>query len=112
MSEIFKASRFYQLASEDELEEYEAALENGDSRRAMEIVEKFFRSDYPQSFEVEAKKAPGYLELPPEPGDMVVVLNTNHYARLVAVSDDREIALVKEEFGAYPTPFSNIRRTR
>lgn len=112
--ELFKTARFYQLASLEDIEEYEAALDTGDNRRALEIVDNFFRSGYPQLFSLEAerRKDPGYLELPPEPGDMVLVVNTNHYARLISISDDREWALVKEQWGVYPTQFSNLRRVR
>jgi hypothetical protein len=107
---FFQTARFYQLASDKDIAKYETSLDRDDHVQARKIVENFFWSASP--VDVTAKKQPDYLELPPEPGDVVLVLDTNHYARLLAISDDKEFALVKEEWGAYPTRYKNLRRTR
>jgi len=111
--DTFKTARFYQIASEEEIERFEEALDANDYKAALAIVESFHNQGYPpKPFDLEAKRQPDYLELPPEVGDMVLIVNTNHYARLLAISDDRELVLVKEEWGAYPTKYENIRRIR
>lgn len=111
--EIFRTARFYQIASDEDLEEFEAKLDAGDSVGASELVTRFFREACPQpAFEVQAKKEPGYLEEPPKVGDVVLIVSTGHYAKLLAISDDQEIALVREEWGSFPTKFDNIRRVR
>lgn len=111
--DIFKTARFYQIASDEEIERFEEALDEGDYKTALAVVHSFHDLGYPtKPFDLEAKREPDFLELPPEVGDMVLIVNTNHYARLLAISDDRELVLVKEEWGAYPTKFENIRRIR
>ena len=107
-----KTVNFYRHASEQQIEAFEDALDIDDTKRAHEIIENFQASDK-LSFEIEGKiKAPEYLESPPEVGDMVVQTSTGHMVRLIAISDDKELALVKEEWGAHPAQYADLRRVR
>lgn len=110
--EIFRTARFYQTASEEEIDQFESALDQGDNLRALEIVKSHTAKSYPLSFDLAANKEPNYLDESPEVGDMVFVTSSNHYARLISISDDHEIALVKEEWGAYTVPYASLRRVR
>ncbi len=105
-----KTANFYQMASDQQIEEFETALDNDNTALATSIVENFQPT---AATTVEAKvKTPDYLDSPPDIGDMVIVVNSGHMARLIAISDDKELALVKEEWGAFPTPYQNLKRVR
>lgn len=110
--EFAKISRFYDVASPEEMDAFERGLdeETEESRAAaLRVVDSVLLSSETQRV---AAKDPTYLEQPPEVGDMVFLIPTSRYVRLLAVSDDRELALVKEQMGCYPIPFRDIRRVR
>lgn len=110
--EFAQIDRFYVVASEEEMDDYERKLdeETEESRAAaLRVVDSVLLSSETQRV---AAKEPTYLELQPETGDMVFVIPTSRYVRLLAISDDRELALVKEQMGCYTIPFRDIRRVR
>ncbi|SRR6266705_2788282 len=105
-----KTANFYRTASDQQIEEFETALDNDNTALATSLVENFQPIE---TTTVEAKiKAPDYLDLPPEVGDMVIQVSTGHMVRLIAISDDKELALVKEEWGAHPAQYADLRRVR
>jgi len=107
-----KTANFYRMASDQQIEEFETALDEDNTKRAHEIIENF-RPGIATTIEIEAKvKAPEYLDSPPEIGDMVIQTSTGHMVRLIAISDDKELALVKEEWGAHPAQYADLRRVR
>lgn len=101
-------ARFYQVASESALEEYEAHLDRDDRLGALRVLDSVLNP----TLQVVAAKDQDYLSSPPERGDMVFIQSSGRFAKLLAVSDDGEKALVKEQMGAYVVPFSDLRRIR
>jgi hypothetical protein len=112
-NEIATTARFYQTAPSSLLDRFEDALDADDTVLANAIRDAFLtEADSPQETVKTAKDDPSYLSEDPEVGDMVFVSLSNRHARLIAVSDDRKLALVKEQFGAYTVPYETLRRVR
>ena len=107
-------ARFYQTAPSDFLDRFEDALDADDTVLANAIRDEFLaQADAPLAETKTAKiNDPNYLSEDPEVGDMVFVMTLNHHARLLAISDDKKLALVKEQFGAYTVPYERLRRVR
>lgn len=112
-NEIARTAQFYQTAPSELLDRFEDALDNDDRVLASAIRDEFLtQSDSPPATTKTAKDDPFYLSEEPEVGDMVFVSLSNRHARLLAISDDRKLALVKEQFGCYTVPFDKLRRVR
>jgi hypothetical protein len=112
-TEIARTARFYQIAPSELLDRFEDALDNDDTVLASAIREEFLsQADSPTEITKTAKEDPAYLSEDPEVGDMVFISLSNRHARLIAVSDDKKLALVKEQFGAYTVPYDKLRRVR
>jgi len=108
---FLKTARFYRIAPEKVLDQFENSLDEGDRRSAERLMNDYLaRHDSP--FFHMAKKEPDYLEGDPEIGDLVYIKNTGRYARLISMSKDRQIALVKEMLGSYTVPYETLRRVR
>ena len=101
---------FYRDAPEHLIDKFESLLDEGDEPGAKTLIQQWFDSRHAQT--VTAGKKTKYTEEPPQIGDMVVVMTTGNYARLIATSDDKELALVKEQFGAYVVPYDKLIRAR
>lgn len=112
--EIATTARFYQTAPSDFLDRFEDALDADDTVLANAIRDEFLaQADAPLPETVKvAKDDPEYLREEPEVGDMVFVMTLNRHARLIAVSDDKKMALVKEQLGCYTVPYERLRRVR
>lgn len=111
--ETMMTARFYQTAPSDVLDRFEDALDNDDEVLARAIRDEFLhQADASPSLTKTAKDDPAYLSEEPKVGDMVFVSLTNRMARLIAISDDQQLALVKEQMGAYTVPFDKLRRVR
>jgi hypothetical protein len=111
--EIARTARFYQIAPSELLDKFEDALDADDVVLASAIREEFLtQADSPIEITKTAKNDPAFLSEDPEVGDMVFISLSNRHARLIAISDDRKIALVKEMFGAYTVPYDKLRRVR
>jgi hypothetical protein len=100
--EIGRVIEFYAGADGDKLEEYESALDAGDIERAYQVVNDFSR----QAMEK------GYLDEPPQVGDLVYVIDTSRYGSLVTLSDDGKLAVLRTWIGPYVVPFDQLRRVR
>lgn len=113
-TEIARTARFYQIAPSELLDSFEDALDNDDVVLANVIREEFLtQADVPPAaIEKTANDDPAYLSEDPEIGDMVFITISNHHARLIAISDDRKLALVKEMYGAYVVHYDKLRRVR
>lgn len=109
---FFKTARFYQVAPEEVLDQFENAMDDGDCRSAERIMNDYLgRNDNPFLYHM-AKREPDYLAGDPEVGDLVYIMKTGRYARLITVSKDKQIALVKEMLGVYTVPYETLRRVR
>jgi hypothetical protein len=110
--EIAKTARFYQIAPSDILDRFEDALDNDDLVLASAIREEFLvQTDAPLTTKT-ARDDPKYLSEDPEVGDMCFLSTCNRHVRLIAISDDKKKAVVKEQFGAYVADYDNLRRVR
>lgn len=108
--ELARTARFYQAAPDELLDKFEDALDGDDIVLASAIRDEFLSlQEFPER---TAKKPPTYLEDDPQVGDMVFVNTCNRHARLLAISDDKKKALVKEQFGAYVVDYDKLRRVR
>lgn len=112
---------FYETAPDSLLDEYEAALDDDDVDKATTLRRRFLSAAHsppqfppPQAPPLTRRAARplSYTEYPPVPGDMVYTSVNGHYARLLSVSSDKELAVVKEWTGAYVVPYTSCKRTR
>lgn len=111
--EFALTARFYQTAPSELLDRFEDALDEDDDVLARAIRDEFLhQADNPPVTNKTAKDDPHYLTEEPEVGDMVFVNTLNRHARLIAISDDKKLALVKEMYGAYTVPYEKLRRVR
>lgn len=101
-------ARFYEIASESALDEYEAHLDGEDCLGALRVLDSVMSPE----LQIVASNSQDYLSEPPQRGDMVFIQNSGRFAKLLAISDDGEKALVKEQLGAYVVPFADLRRIR
>lgn len=98
--------QFYETARECDLEEYEARLDQDDVDGARKVLSQVLHS------ETQVTAGRDYLEEPPQRGDMVFVQTTGRYSRLLAISDDRKKAIVKDWLGAYVVNYQDLRRVQ
>lgn len=101
--DLSEVDGFYGDASDAELEAFETALDRDDVGKAKEVL---------NSHQHRTAKEVGYLDEPPGEGDLVYVDTTNRYARLIAISDDREHAAVSSQNGPVIIPYTNCHRIR
>ena len=107
-AEIARTARFYQLAEDEVLDSFEDALDADDRVLAFAIRDEVLL----RGEQRVAKMAPTYLSEEPEVGDMVFVHPTSRHARLIAISNDRKMAIVKEQYGSYTVQYKDLRRVR
>lgn len=100
---------FYQNASDEWIERFEELLDEGKEFEAHDLIQTFLNKHFSEKV---GKKRKEYSQEPPEIGDMVLVTSTRRYARLLAISDDQKLCLVKEVYGAYVVPFDKVIRVR
>ena len=105
--------RFYQSASDELLDCFEDALDNDDPVLAEAIRDEFLtQAATPETTKTGKIDEHAYLSEDPQVGDMCFLNTCNRHVRLIAISDDRKLALVKEQFGVYTAPFDKLRRVR
>ena len=105
--------RFYQSASDELLDCFEDALDNDDPVLAEAIRDEFLtQAATPETTKTGKIDEHAYLSEDPQVGDLVFNNLTNRNCRLLAISDDRKIALVKEIWGAYVVAYDKLRRVR
>lgn len=95
-------ARFYQYADEADLAAFERALDRDDVEAAEAVLDRH----------KEAARVPGYLDYPPQEGDLCYLVTTGRYVHLVALSDDGTEAVVVENAGPYVVKYEDLRRTR
>lgn len=100
-----KVFKFYDEATEAELDDFESALDSDDDERARSIIEEHYQSK-------QASQQTGYLDEPPQPGDLVYVTDTDRYGTLVTLSEDGTLAVVSSWFGPYTVAADKLRRIR
>lgn len=105
---FFRIAHFYQISDDEDIERFENALDVDDHKAAMRVVDTTLSQHERSALRVD----PDYLSLPPQVGDMVYVQSIGRYAKLLSISDDLELAIVREEFGCYPVKYSDIKRVR
>lgn len=112
-AELARTARFYQIASDDLLDSFEDALDADDRTLAFAIRDEVLQGYLGEpNMSRRALSNPTYLSEEPEVGDMVFVNPSSRHARLIAVSNDRKMALVKEQFGCYTVAYADLRRVR
>lgn len=112
---------FYETAPESLLDDYEAALDDDNVAKATTLRRRFL-SAIQGPPQIPPHQSPplhrtaahplSYTEYPPVPGDMIYTSVRGRYGRLLSVSSDKELAVVKEWTGAYVVPYSSCKRTR
>lgn len=108
---MYETIVFYRHAPEDLVENFESLLDAGKERDAKKVIQGWFDSYYTK--QVTAKKPPtDYTKEPPQVGDMVIIIPTGRYARVMSISDDGALCVVKEQLGAYVVPYNKIIRIR
>lgn len=110
--EIAQTAELYDVAPDDVLDAYEAALDDDDEALAHQIRTSFFSENHPHPLTKKQARTLSYIDYPPKIGDMVYVAVNGHYARLLTISSDEELAIVKEWAGAYVVPYSSCKRIR
>jgi hypothetical protein len=102
---------FYQKAPDEWINQFESLLDEDRVEEAHNLVQKFFDEEFSKQ-SIVGKKRSEYTQEPPEPGDMVIYVPTRRHVRLLSISDDKQLCLVKEMLGAYVVPFDKVVRVR
>lgn len=111
--EVARTARLYQIAPDEILDRFEDAMDYEDVVLASAIRDEFLsQSDAPQATIKLAKDDPAYLEEDPEPGDMCFLSTCNRHVRLLAVSEDRKKAVIKDQVGCGVVDYDALRRVR
>jgi hypothetical protein len=92
---------FYQDATDDELEAFEAALDRDDVDGARQLLRTH-----------KASRGDGFLDQPPEEGDLVYIEHTNQFARVVVIDVEHDQAVVDSRLGQYVIPYKSLHRIR
>jgi len=110
--DISLTALFYKLASEEKIQQYENALDDNDPKTACMIRDEFLfgavsEEEYATTTPTE-KTAHEQSPSPIRVGDMVYVIPTRRFVRVISISDDYQMAVVKEQFGAYAVPVAKL----
>jgi len=109
--DISLTALFYKLAPEEKIQQYENALDDNDHKTACMIREEFLfgavsEEEYARAATEKTANEQSHSGI--QVGDMVYVVPTRRFVRVISISDDYQMAVVKEQFGAYAVPIAKL----